>query len=107
LRVLPYILVAALVITLASCDLLFPKSTYTVTFDSRGGTAVAPLTGVTKGSKITQPADPTYGANVFVGWYRAGQSPNDPSPSWDFANDQVQGDLTLGAWWGGGSGAAF
>ena len=45
---------------------------YTVTFDSRGGSKVAPVT-VKKGEKVTRPENPTKENYSFAGWY-TGQS---------------------------------
>ncbi|WP_300295763.1 Ig-like domain-containing protein, partial [uncultured Intestinimonas sp.] len=44
--------------------------TYTVTFDSMGGTAVEPQT-VDAGGKAAEPADPTRDGYTFDGWYTA------------------------------------
>ena len=45
-----------------------PPTTFTVSFDSRGGTAVASQT-VTHGNTPTMPASPTRTGYVFDGWY--------------------------------------
>ncbi len=41
----------------------------TVTFDSNGGSAVAPITNVTAGATVTLPAAPTRSGFTFNGWY--------------------------------------
>ena len=68
--------------------------TYTVAFDTSGGSAVAPVT-VDAGSTVTKPADPTKSGYTFGGWYKDStlQTP------WDFANDTVTADTTLYAKW--------
>lgn len=68
--------------------------TYTVTFETSGGSAVAPVT-VDAGSTVTKPADPTKSGYTFGGWYKDStlQTP------WDFANDTVTEDTTLYAKW--------
>ena len=43
---------------------------YTVTFDTDGGSAVAPITQ-DYGTQITAPADPTRGGYTFIGWDKA------------------------------------
>ena len=43
---------------------------YTVTFDTNGGSAVAPITQ-DYGTQITAPADPTRGGYTFIGWDKA------------------------------------
>ncbi len=43
--------------------------TYTVTFDSNGGSAVDPITNITIGATITLPAAPTREGYTFDGWY--------------------------------------
>jgi len=67
----------------------------TVTFDSRGGTTVDPITDVTPGTTIAKPADPTKENAVFNGWYI-----ND-STAWNFGmpGDTVKQNMTLYAHW--------
>ena len=68
--------------------------TYTVAFDTNGGSAVAPVT-VDAGSTATKPVDPTKSGYTFGGWYKDStlQTP------WDFANGTVTADTTLYAKW--------
>ena len=68
--------------------------TYTVAFETSGGSAVAPVT-VDAGSTATKPADPTKSGHNFGGWYKDStlQTP------WDFANGTVTADTTLYAKW--------
>jgi uncharacterized repeat protein (TIGR02543 family) len=83
-------------------------STYTVTFNSQGGSSVQDITGVEPGAKIEPPKpDPTKEGYVFGGWYKD----IDGKTAWDFANDVVTQDTVLYAKWtrrtsnvGGGSG---
>lgn len=42
---------------------------YSVTFNSKGGSAVQAITGIAQGSTITLPAEPKYQGYVFGGWY--------------------------------------
>ena len=68
--------------------------TYTVTFETSGGSAVDPVT-VDAVSSVTKPADPTKSGYTFGGWYKDSmlQTP------WDFANGTVTADTTLYAKW--------
>lgn len=71
------------------------QTTFLVTFDSNGGSAVDGIT-VKKGEKITKPADPIKsnknGEYEFLGWYYAGAE-------WDFEKDVVTENVTLIAKW--------
>lgn len=66
---------------------------YTVTFDSRGGSAVASQ-DVEKDGKVAQPEDPTRAGYTFDGWYTEA---ND-GQKFDF-NTAVIGNITLYAHW--------
>ena len=59
-------------ITLVAQWLDYPK-TYTITFDSKGGSAV-PSQTVDQNGLVTKPSDPTYDHRVFSGWYAKGQT---------------------------------
>ena len=64
--------------------------TYTVTFDSDGGSDVASQT-IEEGTRATKPADPTKEGYDFVGWYNGNT---------EFEFDEViTGDITLTAEW--------
>lgn len=73
---------------------------YTVTFDSRGGSAVSPLTGVRQGETIAAPTPPTRDGYTFGGWYRDVAC----TGAWDFKADTVAADITLYAKWTTGGG---
>ena len=68
-------------------------NTYTVSFDSNGGSAVASQS-VRYGSKATQPANPTRAGHTFQGWYTARSG----GSKYDFST-AVTGDVTLYAHW--------
>lgn len=67
--------------------------TYTVSFDTAGGTAIAGQT-VIEGKTATKPADPTKDGYTFLGWY------SDSTLKTQYAFDTpVTTDLTLYAGW--------
>ena len=68
---------------------------HTVLFEANGGSAVAPLTTVVDGSKITAPAAPKKDGFTFGGWH-TDQGLTTP---WNFESDTVTGDITLYAKW--------
>ena len=64
--------------------------TYTVTFDSNGGSSVTAVT-VKENGKVTKPADPTKEGCTFKGWLL-------DNAAYDF-NKEVTGNITLVASW--------
>ncbi len=70
-----------------------PVGTFTVVFDSKGGSAVASQTVKAKG-KAAQPANPTKEGYTFAGWYRDVEG----KVRYDFSN-AVTSNLTLYAKW--------
>ena len=92
-----YILVAALVFaaTFSSCE-KEEEPTYTVSFNSKGGTPAPQAQTVKKGGKVSKPADPTRENFNFAGWAKAD---NETSAFWDFATETVAADMTLFARW--------
>lgn len=77
-------------LSLTSCS----DKTYTVTFNSNGGSKVSSQT-VQSGELVTKPSDPTRTDYSFDGWY----TDSALSDEWDFASDTVDSDLTLYAKW--------
>ncbi len=65
--------------------------TYTVTFDSNGGTDVASQY-IVEGYSASVPAAPTMQNARFLGWY-------DGNTLWNFAENKITSDLTLTAKW--------
>ena len=65
--------------------------TYTVFFDSNGGTDVASQYK-TEGSKADAPANPTKPNSKFIGWYHE-------DVEWDFAFNVINSNITLTAKW--------
>lgn len=70
-------------------------ATYTVTFDSQGGSSVAKITGIKLGSTITAPAAPVREGYTFTGWYTESKC----ETKWNFSKDTVNKDITLYAGW--------
>ena len=90
---------------IARSELLGPVVEGRVTFNSNGGSAVASVTGLKYGDKLTKPEDPTRTGYQFAGWYRD----EELTQPWDFDNDTVtEAIITLYAKWtqdsGGGGG---
>ena len=80
---------------LTSCGPNDPD-TFTVKFNSQGGSAVADITNVADGATITKPApDPTKEGCDFMGWYKETACIN----AWNFASDVVTKNITLYAKW--------
>ena len=98
LRCTAILAVLALGFSLASCkndtdDDEQQTVTYTVTFDSKGGTTVAQQT-VESGKTATEPAVPTKNGFVFIGWY----SDTGLESAFNF-DTAITGDITLYAKW--------
>ena len=70
-----------------------PLITYTVTFNSKGGTQIYPIPNVKHGSKIVKPTNPSKYGYRFSGWFRS------DGTEWNFSTDKVYGDITLIAHW--------
>jgi len=68
---------------------------HTVTFNSQGGSDVAPITGIATGSTITAPNDPARVKHDFDGWYKEIGC----TEKWDFETDVVTRNITLYAKW--------
>ena len=67
---------------------------FTVTFDSQGGSNVAPVK-VERGQKVAEPAKPTKEGYEFVGWFPL-ITATDP---WDFGFNIITEDTTIYAKW--------
>ncbi|RKP44814.1 hypothetical protein D7Z26_26475 [Cohnella endophytica] len=68
---------------------------YTVSFDSRSGSAVAPISNIPSGSLMAEPFEPSREGYLFGGWY------TEPSLTkiWNSQTDIVRSDMTLYAKW--------
>lgn len=65
--------------------------TITITFDSKGGSAVDPIT-INKGTELILPKEPTYAGYTFKGWYDINETPM-------HNNTLLEEDTTLYAKW--------
>ena len=90
-------LVAMLVLALVACDNA-DSAEYTVTFDSKGGSEVAPIKAAA-GAQISAPANPTREGFEFSGWFESTDGGNTLAES-AFAFAYMPGkDVTLYAKW--------
>ena len=69
--------------------------TYTVTFESNEGSAVASQ-NVRHGGNVIEPANPVKSGFILAAWYKEEECVN----PWDFESDIVTGNITLFAKWG-------
>lgn len=69
-------------------------TTFTVTFNSNGGSAVLSDYAI-DGGLVGKPADPTKAGHAFAGWYADAAL----TDAWAFATDVVTADTTLYAKW--------
>ena len=79
-------------------DKLVAETEYTITFDSKGGSAVQPVKA-SAGAAITAPAAPTKDGFVFAGWYEStdgGETLSDTAFSFSYMPARV---FTLYAKW--------
>ncbi|MDR2911872.1 MAG: InlB B-repeat-containing protein [Alistipes sp.] len=94
-RILHTLIGIAALGTIASCS----KDTYTVTFNSEGGTAIASQQ-IAGGQRAINPGSPTRGELVFLGWYSTpAVSTRSAGAEWNFKKDVVSSDTTLHARW--------
>lgn len=73
----------------------YDRNTHTVSFNSNGGSAVSPITGVRYGATIGVPIPPTRTGYDFDGWYKEAAHTN----PWNFSTDTITADITLYAKW--------
>lgn len=72
-----------------------PVETYTVTFDSNGGTEVASITGLEEGATVALPVAPTKSGYTFAGWFTDDGTFNNPFT----AATPVNASITVYAKW--------
>ncbi len=83
--------------------LYYDRNPHTLSFNSNGGSAVGPISGIKYGAKATEPSSPTRAGYVFVGWYKESGLSN----IWDFASDRVTANTTLFAMWTANTNTAY
>ncbi|PEJ60843.1 hypothetical protein CN692_01780 [Bacillus sp. AFS002410] len=84
-------------VTLTGNVTLYAKwniSTYTVKFNSNGGSSVASKTAIYNAT-ISQPKSPTRKGYVFLGWYKDATG----KVAWNFSKDHVTANTTIYAKW--------
>lgn len=72
-------------------------STYTVTFNTQGGSTVA-AQKVEKGKAASEPAEPEKRGSLFMGWYTSA-APKDTDEAFAFASTPINANTTLYAVW--------
>ena len=113
IKVLGILLIIAAAVFIAACgDLPEADKTFTVTFDSDGGTSV-PSQKVKDGEKASKPADPTKSgsaAPTAAGLYKDGAGGSYTFSKWEKNgvefnfNDPITENITLKAVWSGSGG---
>ncbi|MDE6411237.1 MAG: InlB B-repeat-containing protein [Clostridia bacterium] len=80
--------------------LLVPQE-YTASFDARNNGAAIPSQTRGHGKRLEKPADPTYGLQLFLGWYYkdTDDAGKEIEKKWDFNDDRLTKDLELYAKW--------
>ena len=82
----------AVIVILVALDLRNPG--FTITFDSRGGSDIAPQNQM-NGELLSVPEDPTREGYEFTGWYLDHACDD----AWNEAEDIIESDITLYAGW--------
>lgn len=74
---------------------VIPVLTYTVTFETNGGSSVAPYLDVEEGSFIDEPSSPTKDGYTFAGWFTSQAL----DIAFNFDQAQIESNITLYAKW--------
>lgn len=93
-KTLDIIIVTCIVVILLVVAIDLRNPGFTITFDSKGGTDVAPQNQM-YGQLLEVPEEPTREGYEFIGWYV------DPAcdDEWDQDEDIIENDFTLYAGW--------
>lgn len=71
------------------------SKTYTVTFETLGGSHIAAIKDIKQGKKITNPVSPSRKGYTFTGWFIDAKC----TKPFDFTKDTIKADMTLYAGW--------
>ncbi len=93
-KTLDFIIVACIAVIIIIVALNLRNPGFTITFDSRGGSDVAPQNQM-YGELLDVPDDPTREGYEFTGWFIDYAC----SVEWDENKDTIEGDITLYAGW--------
>ena len=89
-KTLDTIIITCIVVIVVLLAIGLRNPGFTITFDSKGGTDVAPQNQM-YGQLLDMPEPPTREGYVFTGWYRDAACDN----PWQAQTDTIQEDLTL------------
>ena len=93
-----FFIILLLTLLLTSCPIninIIEFNTFMIAFNPNGGSYVAPIFGVTYGTTLIAPTEPTKTNNSFGGWYKDVYLES----AWEFATDKVTTDIILYAKW--------
>lgn len=93
-KTLDFIIVACIVVIVVLVALDLRNPGFTITFDSKGGTDVAPQNQM-YGELLEVPQDPTREGYEFTGWYLDVACDD----LWEETEDIIESDITLYAGW--------
>lgn len=99
-KMIPFLILVLLCGALSACSRSEKQTTYTVTFDSQGGSAVESQ-NVTSGNPAIRPTAPERDGFFFNGWYTSSAASDETE--WRFDRDRVRSDITLYAGWSAGT----
>lgn len=94
IKLLDRFIAGAIILAIVLTVVFAVNGGYMVTFDTQGGTEV-PSQKLRYGKLVAEPEDPVKAGYVFDSWYYE----NEPDSTWEFALDNVGGDITLVARW--------
>ena len=94
-KTLDIIIVVGILVMIALIIYGVANNGYTITFDSKGGSDVAPIMDMMYSDLIPEPEPPTREGYNFTGWY----SDENCQYLWDFNTMQVSQSITLYAGW--------